>query len=93
VVDDPALVDDWHPVVACDELAARRLVGVRLLGEDIVVWRADGRARAWQDLPPPRKARVRTYRALERYGLVWVSLGQPAHEVPSFPEWDDDGLR
>ena len=135
MITDPVLVDDWHPVVSCDELAARGLVGARLLGEDIVVWQADGRALAWQDLcvhrgtrlslgrvdggtlqcpyhgwvygadgqcvripalpdaPPPRKARVKTYRAVERYGLVWVSLGEPAHDVPPFPEWEDAGFR
>jgi phenylpropionate dioxygenase-like ring-hydroxylating dioxygenase large terminal subunit len=135
VITDPVLVDDWHPVVSCDALAERGLVGARLLGEDIVVWQADGRALAWQDLcvhrgtrlslgrvdgctlqcpyhgwvygadgqciripalpdaPPPRKARVKTYRALERYGLVWVSLGDPAHDVPPFPEWHDGGFR
>jgi nitrite reductase/ring-hydroxylating ferredoxin subunit len=135
VITDPVLVDDWHPVVTSEELVARRVVGARLLGEDIVVWQADGRALAWQDLcvhrgtrlslgrvdggtlqcpyhgwvygadgqclripalpdaPPPRKARVKTYRALGRYGLVWVSLGEPAHDAPPFPEWDDGGFR
>ena len=47
MIADPVLADDWHPVVTCDELATRRLVGTRLLGEDIVVWQADGRALAW----------------------------------------------
>ena len=46
MITDPVLVDDWHPVVSCDELAARPVVGARLLGEDIVVWQADGRARS-----------------------------------------------
>jgi phenylpropionate dioxygenase-like ring-hydroxylating dioxygenase large terminal subunit len=135
LIADPVLADDWHPVVTCDELATRRLVGTRLLGEDIVVWQADGRALAWQDLcvhrgtrlslgrvdgctlqcpyhgwvygtdgqcvripalpdsPPPRKARVKTYRAVERYGLVWVCLGEPAQDVPPFPEWEDGDFR
>jgi nitrite reductase/ring-hydroxylating ferredoxin subunit len=135
MIADPVLVDDWHPVVTCEELAGRKVAGARLLGEDIVIWQAGGQALAWQDLcvhrgtrlslgrvdgctlqcpyhgwvygadgqcvripalpdvPPPRKARVRTYRAIERYGLIWVSLGQPAHEVPPFPEWEDAGFR
>ena len=134
VITDPVLIDDWHPVVSCDALAARGS-SAPLLGEDIVVWQADGRALAWQDLAvlqrhaalarpgrwlhaamplsrlglwrrravrphpgaarcaAPRKARVKTYRALERYGLVWVSLGDPAHDVPPFPEWHDAGFR
>jgi phenylpropionate dioxygenase-like ring-hydroxylating dioxygenase large terminal subunit len=48
---------------------------------------------ALPDSPPPRKARVKTYRAIKRYGLIWVSLGEPAHDVPPFPEWDDGGFR
>ena len=34
----PCRLTYWHPVVSCDEWAARRVVGARLLGEDIVVW-------------------------------------------------------
>jgi phenylpropionate dioxygenase-like ring-hydroxylating dioxygenase large terminal subunit len=49
VIMDPVLVDDWHPLVTCDELRGRRVVAARLLGEDIVVWQADGRPLAWQD--------------------------------------------
>lgn len=43
--------------------------------------------------PPPEKARVQVYRAVERYGLVWVSLGNPGHAVPALPEWDDPAYR
>jgi phenylpropionate dioxygenase-like ring-hydroxylating dioxygenase large terminal subunit len=135
VIDDPVLVNDWHPVASCEQLARRGLIGVRLLGEDVVVWRAGERTLAWQDLcihrgtrlslgrvegctlqcpyhgwvydqdgqcvripalpdvPPPRKARVRTYQAIERYGLVWVSLGPPPEEVAPFPEWQDADFR
>ena len=42
--------------------------------------------------PSPR-ARVRVYQAQERYGLVWVCLGNPAVPVPPFPEWDDLSFR
>jgi phenylpropionate dioxygenase-like ring-hydroxylating dioxygenase large terminal subunit len=48
---------------------------------------------ALPDAPPPRKARLRSYRAIERYGLVWVSLGEPAHDLPSFPEWAEPSFR
>jgi phenylpropionate dioxygenase-like ring-hydroxylating dioxygenase large terminal subunit len=135
VIDDPVLVDDWHPVAAAEELDRRKVMPARLLGEDIVVWRAEGQARAWRDLcvhrgtrlslgrvegrtlqcayhgwvydgsgqcvripanpdsPPPPRAKVKTYRALERYGLVWASLGEPTGEPPPFPEWDDASFR
>ena len=42
---------------------------------------------------PPTKARVKTYQAQERYGLIWVSLGQPAHDIPPFAQWDDERYR
>jgi len=38
-----------------------------------------------QDKPPP-KARARTCKACVRYGLVWVSLGTPTHDVFEYPE-------
>ncbi len=39
--------------------------------------------------PIPTKARVPAYRAVERYGLVWVCLGEPRAPIPPFPEYDD----
>jgi phenylpropionate dioxygenase-like ring-hydroxylating dioxygenase large terminal subunit len=41
---------------------------------------------------PPAKARVRRYHVRERYGLVWVCLGQPAGDIPPFPEWGQPGF-
>jgi phenylpropionate dioxygenase-like ring-hydroxylating dioxygenase large terminal subunit len=38
---------------------------------------------------PPAKARTIQYHVCERYGWVWVCLGQPARDVPVFEEWDD----
>jgi phenylpropionate dioxygenase-like ring-hydroxylating dioxygenase large terminal subunit len=48
---------------------------------------------AHPDQPPPSKAVVKTYRAQERYELIWVALGQPAHDIPPFPEWDKAAYR
>jgi phenylpropionate dioxygenase-like ring-hydroxylating dioxygenase large terminal subunit len=137
LINDPVLVDDWHPVAASDELARQRVMPARLLGEDLVIWQGEDGSppRAWRDLcvhrgtrlslgkvegctlrcpyhgwvygtdgqcvsipaqpdvPPPKKARATTYRAVECYGLVWVSLGEPAHDVPPFPEWDYPDFR
>ncbi len=33
------MINDWHPVVAIKQLDEKPVLGVRLLGEDIVVWR------------------------------------------------------
>ena len=42
---------------------------------------------------PPPTAHTKTYRTQEKYGYVWVSLGDPAEDVPSFPEWEDSRYR
>lgn len=34
------------------------------------------------------RTNLRTYIAEERYGLVWVSLGNPVQSIPVFLEWD-----
>lgn len=61
-------------------------------------WRYDGTAKcvlvpAAPDQPPPLKARAFPHPAQEHYGMIWASLGAPAHGVPEFPEWNDDSFR
>jgi phenylpropionate dioxygenase-like ring-hydroxylating dioxygenase large terminal subunit len=134
MIDDPILWNDWHPIASLDQLERRPLLGVRLLGVDLVVWRAGEQYHAWHDLcmhrgaklslgrvegdclacpyhgwvydqsgqcvripahpdqTPPAKARTRTFQVRERYGLLWACLGQPAHDIPPFPEWDQPGF-
>lgn len=43
---------------------------------------------AHPDQPPPTRAKAKPYQAQEKYEFVWVSLGQPVHDIPDFPEWD-----
>ena len=43
--------------------------------------------------PPPARACATVYRAAERHGLVWASLGRPRHPVPHYDEWDDPSYR
>ncbi len=38
---------------------------------------------------PPRQACVPTYAVQERYGLVFVCLGEQPNEIAAFPEWGD----
>src|SRR5712692_10045292 len=44
-------------------------------------------------LPPgtfiPRKARAVVYRAVDRYGMVWVALDSPAAPIPDWPHVSD----
>jgi phenylpropionate dioxygenase-like ring-hydroxylating dioxygenase large terminal subunit len=42
---------------------------------------------------PPIRARVKPYKAKIVYDWVWVSLGDPAHEIPAFAEWGDASFR
>lgn len=135
MVDDPVLVNDWHVVARSDNVPESGVVGARVLGEDLVVWRRHGHVMAWKDLcvhrgtrlslgrvgelglicpyhgwtydesgscvhipsrpdqKPPAKACATVYRATERHGLVWVSLGEPGNQVPPYGEWDDTSYR
>ncbi len=43
--------------------------------------------------PVPTKARAWTYRCRERYGIVWVCLGEPAGEPPPHLEQNDPAFR
>jgi phenylpropionate dioxygenase-like ring-hydroxylating dioxygenase large terminal subunit len=57
-------------------------------------WEYDGTGRctlmpAARDETPMKKARAFPYPAVERYGFVWVCLGEPANDIPVFPQWDD----
>jgi phenylpropionate dioxygenase-like ring-hydroxylating dioxygenase large terminal subunit len=61
-------------------------------------WRyaEDGRCTfipAQPDLSIPTKARAERYHVRERYGLVWVCLGEPAGEPPEFREAEQPGFR
>jgi phenylpropionate dioxygenase-like ring-hydroxylating dioxygenase large terminal subunit len=129
MIEDTVLINDWHPVATSAGLTEGGVLGLRLLGEDIVLWRSNGQVMAWQDLclhrgtrlslgqvcegllvcpyhgwrynpggrcvhipahpdqTPPTKAVVKIYQVREQYELIWVSLGQPAHDIPPFPEW------
>jgi len=45
------------------------------------------------ELTPPAKARVETYQVREKYGVVWVAMGEPGADVPAFPLADAPGFR
>lgn len=42
---------------------------------------------------PMAKARALQHHTKEAYGLVWACLGEPAHDIPRFPEWDDPSYK
>lgn len=50
--------------------------------------------------PIPGKLNLRCYPAIERYGLIWTSIGAPlapdvalAPVIPEMPHWDDAGFQ
>jgi len=127
---DPVVRNEWHVAARSSDVAGRPLA-VRMLGEDVVLWRAGDRVMAWRDLcihrgaklslgkvsgdclvcpyhgwhydpdgrcvlipsqpglKPPARAATTTYLVEEKYGLVWVCLGEPAGPVLDFPQWSD----
>ena len=42
---------------------------------------------------PPARAHATVYATREKYGLVWVCIGNAVHDIVSFPEWDDPAFR
>ncbi len=42
---------------------------------------------------PLKKARAIAHQTTEKYGLVWVCLGTPLHDVPEFPQWNDPSYK
>ena len=58
MINDPILVNDWHVVACSQDLAEGDVLSVRLLDEDLVLWRAGSRVLAWKDLCIHRGARL-----------------------------------
>jgi phenylpropionate dioxygenase-like ring-hydroxylating dioxygenase large terminal subunit len=138
-LNDPLLRDEWFVAAWTSSLPENKLVAVRVLGEDVVLWRASDGVHAWKDLcvhrgaklslgkitrfeeggcvacpyhgweynsagecvripahpeqVPPARARVEAFAVRERYGMVWVCLGNPVGDIPCFPEGEQDGFR
>jgi phenylpropionate dioxygenase-like ring-hydroxylating dioxygenase large terminal subunit len=56
---DPLLWNDWHPVADAAALGAASMLPVRLLEQELIVWRdAAGQVHAWDDRCPHRGARL-----------------------------------
>lgn len=48
---------------------------------------------AHPDQAAPAKSLMQTFLATEKYGLIWVSIGNPAADLPRIPHWDNDAYR
>jgi phenylpropionate dioxygenase-like ring-hydroxylating dioxygenase large terminal subunit len=46
-----------------------------------------------ENVPPPPRAHLATHHCVERYGLVWVCLGEPPADLPLICQEDDPSFR
>jgi phenylpropionate dioxygenase-like ring-hydroxylating dioxygenase large terminal subunit len=81
MTDDPVALDDWYPVT--DAVPAPACT-TRLLGHPLRIAFSGDRARI--SAVAPDGSELRELPAVERFGLVWTTLGHPAKEVYDFPE-------
>ena len=82
---DPIVLDQWHPIVAVDEIHAG--IQTTLLGEDIAIAiRDDSPMARLRNGSDGRQLPVRT-----DFGYLWTSLGSPPPEVFSIPEVNEPG--
>ncbi len=89
MLNDPILVNDWHVVAYAPDLQEGKPVGVRLLEEDLVLWRVGDTVHAWRDLCVHRGTRLSLGRVEQDclvcpyHGWVYNKAGQcirfPAH--------------
>ena len=48
---------------------------------------------AQPETKPSKRAHVVVHHAREKYGLVWVCIGEPARDIFEFPEYDNPKMR
>jgi len=58
MLNDSVLLNDWHVVAYAPDLQEGKPVAVRLLEEDIVLWRVSDKIHAWRDLCLHRGTRL-----------------------------------
>lgn len=91
MIQDPVLLNDWHAVATVDQLTRTPVIGARLLGEDIVIWRSPDGPRVWQDLCVHRGTRLSLgdicdgRLACPYHGWEYASDGRCAR-IPAHPD-------
>ena len=50
MIEDPVLRNEWFVAASFDDVPEGTLKGVKILGEDVVLWRCGGKVIAWKDL-------------------------------------------
>lgn len=89
---DSVLLNDWHPVAALAALDQAPMIAIRLLDEDIVVWRAGDQLCAWRDSCAHRGTRLSLGKITDDlcvqcpyHGWIYNSDGQCVH-IPAMPD-------
>ena len=91
MIQDPVLLNDWHPVARSSDVPEASIRPARLLGEDLLVWRMDGEAKVWQDLCVHRGTKLTLGRVqgdlLECAYHGWTyDAGGNCVNIPAHPE-------
>jgi phenylpropionate dioxygenase-like ring-hydroxylating dioxygenase large terminal subunit len=91
MIADPVLLGDWHPVGRSSQLTEGGILPAKLLGEELVLWRVGGEAKAWQDLCVHRGTRLSLGSSdghlltCAYHGWTYNAEGQCV-KIPSHPE-------
>lgn len=90
---DPIVADNWFVASNARALQRQAVVVTRLLGREIAIGHdAQGRLRA-TDKAQWGRDDVASHRIQERYGFIWVSLGEPRKDLFELPEFAQPGRR
>lgn len=87
---EPVLFNHWHVVGRSQDLKAGKVLSVRLLEQDLVLWRDDTQALAWQNRCPHRGARLSLGKVVNNtlvcpyHGLAYNSRGYCV-KIPAQP--------
>ena len=90
MITDRTVLDEWHAVARASDVAAGKLVAVRLLEEDLLLWRSSAGVEAWRDHCPHRGAklslgRIRDDRIVCPYHGMEYETGGRCVRVPAHP--------
>lgn len=83
--------NDWHVVATSQNLIEGKILKVRLLGEDVLLWRNGKQALAWEDRCPHRGASLakgwieKDTLVCPYHGLAFNGKGQCSH-IPAHPD-------
>ncbi|NKC14162.1 MAG: aromatic ring-hydroxylating dioxygenase subunit alpha [Gammaproteobacteria bacterium] len=88
---DTSVLEDWQAIGRSEDVPLERPRRTRLLGQDILVERHPDGLRVFELDAGER--RLRSARVQERYGHVFVSLGEDPRPLLELPEFEQPGRR